>query len=468
MRTVKISGLETRILKKLGFSLILLLIFNYLMPNALAAAIKVETISASISGYPNAVVRLGEQGVIYVVYNGSGYQIRKFNLLTQQDTLLKAQSGHAIPFNAVSNGRLTAIDITGKLFVTDGTPAGTRLVKDFGYGTSGSIGPDFSFLSAIVVSGNMVYMIVRPDSYSSSRTLWRYDWNKNQLKSVDSVQLDAASSIFPAKVNGDESSLYLFTENADKLLVRRNQPANYDVFTSLGELSVGGAVGPISHFPTLRNSKATYLCLPTNQSVSAIPSQLLRISNDGSLDVVATGCKHMYVANDTLYFEKRTDTNRALLRTSGIIGDITLVKDLGSAQDEYSGIIHACNTEAFSYFIDESEENGTRLFKVNLMTHATESVTRRALLSDDLDCLGDVVLTSNYLPGTGHKLYYLDDGNQKTRVLSPEGSEFYYQSWYINGDAFGVLMTPNPGRTYSFVKLTKIYPELSVLNLLLN
>lgn len=264
-----------------------------------------------------AAVKLDDNNYIVISNINNKDGIYKFNINSEKVTLLKALTqtpGTAITSvtQFASGNNKALVSIEGKLYSTDGTPNGTKLLKDFKYYSccGGSLSKEFSRIKDINFINNLFYITIfdNPFDYNfndnkpRSSELWVSDGTKPGTKKISSGH-SLISSVFSARVNNIDSIVFIdekFSQNTNitttfwQISNSSNQAERLGSFLNTG--SFGKAVN---------TSGGTFICSAYRGSYGkVVSSKLWRISNDGSLKIIENNCHEHSLSKslDQLYY----------------------------------------------------------------------------------------------------------------------------------------------------------------------
>ena len=280
-----------------------------------------------------------------------------------------------------------------ELWTTDGTSTGTYLVKDVQPGIGSGLAAYFELLAFAV--GDVLYF--RADDGSSGPELWRTDGTEAGTQLVKDIQSGAFGS-GPggfAEVNGT----LFFTAFTGTQLWRSNGTANgtqlvrsFSVASSLyghqGSLYFAG--DPDNTGQELWKSNGTFGTTERVKDLNGVIGASLPIN--------------FHSAGDLLYFDAATDTGWELWATDGTQEGTYLVKDInpGGANgtlDSYSNVAMANRGDTL-YFRANDGIHGHQLWRTN----GTEASTVRVSnLPDAVDAscafpvVNDKILVNNYV-----------------------------------------------------------------------
>ncbi len=254
------------------------------------------------SGYLNGIA-LDDLNLVYFARLNTVEGLYSFNSVNNKTVLLQAFQQIGTPgedpwggrYHAAKDG-LALLSIRGKLYATDGTPSGTKLIRDFGsYSCCGSYPIIQSVIKSIQYIDSAFYITTNITDpfypYSSKAELWRSDGTSLGTKKLGTTKFGSSQSrirmVFSALINGKETILFIVGSpssgvemwkiNEDDSTSLMHQFAPNVFFTSLGT--------------TVRNSNGTFLCSST--LIEGRPPEqtnLWRISNNGTLTSIESGC----------------------------------------------------------------------------------------------------------------------------------------------------------------------------------
>lgn len=320
-----------------------------------------------------------------------------------------------------------------ELWKSDGTAAGTVLVKDI---TEGLPYSSFHFFSGV---GNALYFLVG-DSVIGKK-LWKSDGTVAGTVLVKNINVGANSSdssefavadgaIYFAAGDGlTEKELWKSDgTEVGTVLVKDINAVNIDV-----DLGTFTAVGSALYFPADDGTHGKELWKSNGTAAGTV---LLKDIHPG------VGSSHpgwFRVVRDNLYFSAESDTNgRELWKSDGTAEGTVMVKDIapGSESSLPFGLGALGNT---LYFQADNGTNGRELWKTN----GTESGT--VLVKDILSGVGSS--NPGALSVVGKILYFqADDGVNRSRsaikIIGGFVAPYENRSelWKSNGTASGTVM----------------------------
>lgn len=301
----------------------LLFILNSFSQNTFAQPYKVkEAIPNQINAFGNfysenpAAVKLDDNNYIVISNINNKDGIYKFNINSEKVTFLKALTqtpGTAITSvtQFASGNNKALVSIEGKLYSTDGTPSGTKLLKDFKYYSccGGSLSTEFSRIKSINYINNHFYITIFDNQFDynsnnkpRSSELWVSDGTKQGTKKISSGH-SYISSVFSARINNTDSIVFIdekFSQNTNitttfwKISNSSNQAERLGSFLNTG--SFGNSVS---------TSRGTFICSAYRGSYGeVVSSKLWRISNNGSLRIIENNCHEHSLSKslDQLYY----------------------------------------------------------------------------------------------------------------------------------------------------------------------
>jgi len=279
-----------------------------------------------------------------------------------------------------------------ELWATDGTSAGTHLVKDIKPGIGSGVSDIFNLVALAV--GDMLYF--RADDGASGNELWKTDGTEAgtvQVKDIQNGFYGSNPGAF-AQVNG----MLFFTAYSGSELWRSNGTASgtqlvrtFTVATNLyghmGTLYFSGDVDNTGQ--ELWKSNGTFNTTERVRDLNGMIGASLPIN--------------FHAAGDVLYFDASTDTGWELWRTDGTQTGTVLVKDInpGSGNGTLNAYANVAKTNLGDtlYFRATDGVNGFQLWRT---TGTDASTVRVSDLPDGVDaaCLfpivGGKVLMNNY------------------------------------------------------------------------
>lgn len=285
-------------------------------------------------------IAIDSNNLIYFASIGGVEGIYKFDIGTETNLLLKAISIDPSDFwtgiyHAFGNG-LALLSAKGKLYSSDGTQAGTQLVKDFGFhycclslGLDRSVIDKIDFLNGrFYISTFNVEKTLDPSPYGDPiyRELWVSGGTQQTTKLIRRELAFGNSStntryphdfnVFSANIEGKVTTLFFTTDFEDQSRLNLWLESDNQSGEPLYKFDEGTIFRPSS----VTNSKGTFLCSYRRDSGEKI---LWRISNSGTVSKIESSCYpgSLSVVSDKLYYTNA----QGLWSTSGINSSSTLV-----------------------------------------------------------------------------------------------------------------------------------------------
>lgn len=224
----------------------------------------------------------------------------------------------------------------GALYATDGTPSGTRLIREFGFYL------DFvernPFIRSKVkgiheANGSFYFITLNEDLPDSSRyELWRTDGTATGTRKISSGH-SQISHVFSASIGNEDVVLFITGSAASGMEIHKiNRDESID---SLHNFEAGINISRLAN--SVRNRKGSYLCSQVRELGSpAATSRLWRISNSGSVTAIEEGCYANTLATNAgriFYLNsqglKSTDGTRGNARTEMAFSSVSNMLSIG-------------------------------------------------------------------------------------------------------------------------------------------
>ena len=335
---------------------------------------------------------------VYAVHRKSGAA----ELVMSDNTNFKAYEVWDSYFHSLDNGAL--IDVYGKLYLTDGTRAGTRFIADFGAtNTGGSLGYDFSRITQVTQAGRFVYIYQTQIHYRVGES------NDQEAPALWRIDLDTATR---TKLQSDES--YLFNTT---IIDQNDQEGSVIIFSDQGGEGVGlwraspenNNLTPLALFEGgegrglnvrsqwfVRTHAGLFFCRAENVDGYSQYS-VWRLSNSNTLTRVAENCGDFGLAavskdKKDLFYTLEVNERAELWQNSGTTSSNRLVKRLPQSDATFTDLCVAGDIlVAVIAFKDSYEdyqqgvylfgENGSEQYIQNSYAHC---VADKVVLGDAL------------------------------------------------------------------------------------
>lgn len=270
-------------------------------------------------------------------------------------TRLDSTGSSAIEFIEAKNK--TYIISAGSLFITDGTPSGTKLLKSFGIRyCCGPNGSDLSRISPLFVDNDDLYFTYedslnteyagrdRPSSVSLWKTNGTQSGTRQISKSISEKYPYTYNFIGNAFINYsfDPNTLFYFSKGGLWKSSQNNRP-----FITLDDDLTASVIDS----QTVTTSRGNFMCgLNYNKTGNA----LWRFSNSGNFEIIADGCDAIINTFDNRVFYT---VNNQIWETDGTsLGERRLINFRGY---EYENGISSCKA-GNNLFIGMRKSNSTK------------------------------------------------------------------------------------------------------------
>lgn len=342
-------------------------------------------------------------------------------------------------FRPLENAAL--IDLFGKLYITDGTQAGTRFIADFGYTSSGgSLGYFFSRVDKVVQAGRFLY-ISQTAFFAFGESA---DQDESALWRIDLTDLKRT------KIYQDE----LFGYGGFELVDSTDQSESAIVFANRGDAGVGfwsaspemNQIEPLALFENkdgrvldiqwqwrIRTRSGLFFCrsalVQGENSVEESEYSVWRLSNSNTLTRIAESCGGYGDAavsfdNEQLFFT--LNDGLELWQNSGTTTSSRLIWQLPENEGLFQTVCTAGKYLIAQYVDYNDWEVVNGRYNITYRVYIFSSNGFERYLSDVRvsSCIGDKVMLNN--PNAtvrGNDSVYIPKNNRRIKIFGISASE---------------------------------------------
>ena len=341
-------------------------------------------------------------------------------------------------FNATGNGIYhTGVTVMGnnmyfpaddgtngfELWKSDGTEAGTVMVKDINSGSDGGLG---SMWTQMIVVGSTLYFAA--DDGTNGRELWKSDGTEAGTMMVKDINSGNATSL-PNWMAAVGNTLY-FSAN--------DTTHGRELWKSDGTSSGTVMVKDLTpnHIPALSNSNPNWLTAVGNTlfftlyQANTTGNELWKSDGTASGTVMVKDIfpgpyqnsstpTSLKAVGNTLYFDANDGTNgRELWKSDGTASGTVMVKDINSGSSD--GMVYWSNRATSIgntlYFTADDGTNGRELWK-------SDGTSSGTVMVKDINSSGGAFYGFSGIKSLGNTLYFsADDGTNGRELWKSDGT----------------------------------------------